>query len=508
LLGRFLGRIQLGDLVAGLSVALVLVPQSLAYAQLAGMPAYRGLYAAALPPLAAALFASSPYLQTGPVALTALLTFAALTNLAPPGSDEYVTLGIVLALIVGVVRVLVGLLRAGVIAYLISQPTMLGFVSAAAILIIASQLPSALGVEAPGDGVLEDAVWAIGHPAAWEVAAIVLALVTGAIVVAGGRLHRLFPGVLVAAGIGIAYSLRADYDGAVVGSIPTEWPVPSFSIGWGDLPELLLSGVIIALVGFVEPSSIARTYAALERRPWNANREFVSQGVANVVSGLSGAFPVGGSFSRSALNYSAGARTRLSGAITGLAVLAFLPFADALSSLPTAVLAAIVIGAAVGLVRILPLVRLWRYSRPQFVIAWVTFGLTLGLAPHIEWAVLAGIGLAVAVHLARELSFDIEFSIEDSTLHLRPSGVLWFGSGSILEDTVVGLLADHPGARRLVVHLDGLGRIDLSGALVLRSLLQDARRAGLEVCIEDVPPRARRVASRILESRVDPLSGR
>jgi sulfate permease, SulP family len=508
LLARSLGRIQLGDVVAGLSVALVLVPQSLAYAQLAGMPAYRGLYAAALPPIAAAFFASSPYLQTGPVALTALLTFGALTSLAPPGSDEYVTLGIVLAIIVGVIRMAVGLLRAGVVAYLISQPTLLGFVSAAAILIVASQLPSALGAEAPGDGVLENAAWALGHPGAWETAAIVLALGTIAIVFAARRLHRLLPGVLVAVGLGIAYSLAAGYDGATVGPVPTEWPAPSFSITWDDLPELLLSGLIIALIGFVEPSSIARTYAALERRHWDANREFVSQGVANVVSGLSGAFPVGGSFSRSALNYSAGARTRLSGAITGLVVLAFLPFADALSSLPKAVLAAIVIGSVLGLVQIRPLIRLWRYSRPQFVVAWVTFGLTLGLSPHIEWAVLAGIGLAVAVHLARELSFDIEASIADSTLHLRPSGVLWFGSGSILEDRFVGLLAANPGVRRLVVHLDGLGRIDLSGALVLRSLLADARRAGLEVTVEDVPPRARRVASRILESQVDPLSSR
>lgn len=505
---RRLGRLHPGDIVAGLSVALVLVPQSLAYAQLAGMPAYRGLYAAALPPIAAALFASSPYLQTGPVAVTALLTYAALSGLAPPGSDEYVALGIVLALVVGAIRIAVGLLRVGVVAYLLSQPTMLGFVSAAAILIVASQLPSALGVQAPGDGTLEDAAWALGHPGVWEAGAIALSLATAAIVVAGRWLHPLFPGVLVAVGAAIAYSLAADYDGQTVGSVPAGWPAPAFDVPWGDVPELLVAGVIIALVGFVEPSSIARTYAALERRRWDANREFVSQGAANVVSGLSGAFPVGGSFSRSALNHAAGARTRLSGAITGLAVLAFLPFADALSSLPTAVLAAIVIVSVVGLVDLRALLRLWRYSRPQFVIAWATFGLTLALAPHIEWAVLAGIGLAIAVHLARELSFDVETSFADGTLHLRPNGVLWFGSGSLLEDTFVDLLASYPGARRLVVHLDGLGRIDLSGALVLRSLLADARRAGLEVAVVDVPPRARRVATRILASEVDPLTGR
>jgi SulP family sulfate permease len=501
-------RIAPGDLIAGISVALVLVPQSLAYAQLAGMPAYRGLYAAALPPIAAALFASSPYLQTGPVALTALLSFGALTALAPAGSNEYVELGILLALVVGVIRIAVGLLRAGVVAYLISQPMLLGFLPAAAILIVASQLPTALGSEPPEGGILRQAGWALGHPSSWEVASIVLALVTIAILVAGRRVHRLFPSVLLAIGIGVAYSLIADYEGSTVGPIPSG--IIDFTTGlpWGDLPSLLVPGAIIALVGFIEPSSIARTFAAQERRPWDADREFVSQGAANVAAGFAGGFPVGGSFSRSALNRNAGAKTRWSGAVTGIAVLAFLPFASSLSSLPTAVLGGLVIAAVAGLIRPLPLLRLAAYSKPQFVVALVTFALTLALAPHIERAVIVGVILSVAIHLWREVRLEVPSWREDGTLHMRPRGVLYFGSERRMEDAFLRLLSEHPEATRLAVHLDGLGRIDLAGALALRAVLQEARLAGMEVEVLDVRPRWRGLVDRVIASEGDDPLGR
>ncbi|MBD0290728.1 MAG: SulP family inorganic anion transporter, partial [Thermoleophilia bacterium] len=326
-------------------MALVLLPQSLAYAQLAGMPSSRGLYAAALPPIVAALFASSPYLQTGPVAITSLLTFGALSSLAPPGSDDYVALGLVLALIVGVTRLVIGVARGGVVAYLMSQPVLLGFTTGASILIVASQLPTALGVQAPGDGVLERAAYSLAHVGAADVTAVLLAAATLALVVAAPRVHALFPGVLLAAAIGIVFSRLAGYEGEKVGSIPVERPPFSLGLGWDSLPDLLVPGVVIALVGFAEPAAIARTFAAAERRPWDPNREFVSQGAANIAAALSGGFPVGGSFSRSALNRLAGAQTRWSGAVTGLAVLVFLPFASLVAPLPQAVLAGIVVGA-------------------------------------------------------------------------------------------------------------------------------------------------------------------
>ena len=159
------------DLLAGLSVAMVLVPQSMAYAELAGLPPHLGLFASALPPILAAFFASSPYLQTGPVALTSLLTFGALAGLAEVGTANYVALAALLALLVGVTRLVLGFLRLGVVTYLMRDPVVTGFTSAAAILILASQLPKAFGVVAPEGGVLWRAGWSLGHPDRWEAAA-------------------------------------------------------------------------------------------------------------------------------------------------------------------------------------------------------------------------------------------------------------------------------------------------------------------------------------------------
>jgi SulP family sulfate permease len=314
--------------------------------------------------------------------------------------------------------------------------------------------------------------------------------------------------VLVAVAVGIAYSTVIGYEAETVGSIPEALPPLGIDLPWAELPALLVGGIVIALVGFVEPSSIARTLATQDRQRWDPNREFLGQGAANVVAGLSGGFPVGGSFSRSALNREAGARTRWSGAITGVAVLVFLPFAHVLSPLPTAALAAIVIGAVAGLVRLAPILRLARFSRPQFLVAATTFVLTLALAPRIDRAVLIGIGLAVGAHLWRELSLEVPSWTEAETLHLRPSGVLWFGSAARLEDAFLELLGAHPAAQRLVVHLDGVGRIDTTAALALRSLVRDAREAGLEVIFEDVRPRWRRLVDGVIESPADPLGGK
>jgi SulP family sulfate permease len=488
------------DAVAGVTVAVVLIPQALAYAGVAGMPPITGLYAAALPPLAAALFASSPYLQTGPVAQTSLLTFGALASRAPAGTDEYVELGILLALVVGAVRVLLGVTRTGVVAHLMSEPMLMGFVPAGAILIVASQLPSALGAGS-GSGVLTAAIHALGEPGAWEREAVLIAIVTVAVVLGGRRIHRLFPGALVALVAGLAIGAGTGFGGTPVGDIPSGLPALSLDLPWNELPALLLPGAIIALVGFAEPASIARTYATRERQAWSADREFVSQGVANLASGLSGGYPVGGSLSRTSLNYIAGGKTRASGAITGLVVLSFLPFAAVLSALPKAVLAGIVISAVLGLMRLGRVATLWRVSRPQFLVAVATFALTLALAPHIERAVAIGVALSIAVHLARELSLQIDATVTSALLRIRPSGVVWFGNAQRLEDRISGLLQSNPEVRRLELVLGALGRIDVTGAIAIHNLIADAKAAGLEVGVTDVPPHARAMLDRYASHR-------
>lgn len=492
-------RFGVGDLVAGISVAFILIPQSLAYAELAGVPAFVGLFAAALPPVLAAPFASSRYLQTGPVAMTALLTFGALGGLGiQPATPEWIRLAALLAVMVGVLRVALGLLRGGVLAYLLSQPALLGFTSAAAILIVSSQLPTVLGVTAGEGGIVENAVGALTSPGEWQLWAVGISVVTVLLVEGGRRIHALFPGVLLAVVVGIAVGAWTGYDAPVVGSVPQGFPPFSLELPWGRVPELFVAAVVVALVGFAEPASIARTFAAADRERWDPDRELVSQGVANLASGISGGFPIGGSFSRTSVDKQAGGRTRWSGAVTGLAVLAFLPVAGVLEPLPRAVLAAIVVNAVVRLVRVADLVRLYSFSKPQTLVAWVTFAATLLLSPRIDQGVLVGIGLAILVHLWRELRVQIASEYRDGVLILAPKGVLFFASAPPLEDRLLDLLADHPEVERLVLDLSGLGRVDYTGALALKGMLGDAAGGGVDVELVGIPPQSRGLLERTL----------
>jgi SulP family sulfate permease len=462
-----LPRPQWGDLFAGISVALIAIPQSLAYAELAGMPAYTGLYAVALPTLLAAFFVSLPYLQTGPVATTSLLTFAVLGHLAQVASPNYIALAALLAIIVGGVRILIGVFKWGAVAYLLSQPVLLGFISAAAILIIASQLPTVLGANPSGNPIIVKAMWALVHPQTWNLYALLLGSITIVLILGGRRIHALFPGVLIAVALGLLCTQAFGYPVETIGDMPVGLPTVSVHVPWRVLPNLLLGGMIIAVIGFSEAASIASTFATMDRLGWNPNREFVSQGIANVVSGLSGGFPVGASFSRTAINRLAGAQTQWSSAITGLMVILLLPFTPALAFLPKVTLGAIIIASVVSLVRLRPLVQLRHSSRPQAYLGWVTFILTLALAPRIDIAVFIGVILAIAHHLRREQRLVYQHWIDTDSLHFQPKGVLWFGSASGVEDKLVSLLSAYPDIRIIQIHLDGFGRIDLSAAMML-----------------------------------------
>ena len=469
------------------------------------MPPHVGLYAAALPPLAAAFFASSPYLQTGPVALTSLLTFGALSTFAAPGSPEYVALGGVLALVVGVTRIAIGFFKAGDVAFLMSEPVLRGFTFGAAILIVASQLPGALGVEATA-GVMGSAYHALANLELWEPWAVALTALTLLLVIGGRWIHPLVPGVPLAAAAGMVATLALDYSGDVVGEVPAGLPPLTLALPWRELPTVALAGVVIALVGFAEAASIARVHATRERQHWDPDRDFVSQGVANVAAAFTGGFPVGGSFSRSSLNHLAGARTRWSGAVTGVVVLAFLPFAELLAPLPTPVLSAIVLAAVASLLRLRPILILWRISRPQFTVATTTLLLTVLLSPRIEQAVVLGVLFSIGIHLWREFQIQLEFEADELTLHLHPRGVLWFGSAEVLKAAAFDLVADHPDTVEVKLHMDRLGRVDLTGALVLEGFIEDLETAGLEVSVVDIHPKtARALRGVIARARLESM---
>ncbi|OGO57656.1 MAG: hypothetical protein A2V85_02810 [Chloroflexi bacterium RBG_16_72_14] len=490
------------DVVAGITVALVLVPQSLAYAVIAGLPPQRGILASILPPVVGGTLGSSRYLQTGPTAITALLTFGALSAVAQPGTTAYVTLAVVLALLVGAARVAVGLLRVGGIAYLMSQTVVVGFTTGAALLIIAAQLPAALGTSGPHANPLLSAAAVLADPASWSPVAAAITAVVIVVVLVARRISPLAPGALAALVAATAASGLAGYAGPTLGRLSLD-DMFAFEVDPAALPWLVVPAVVIALVGFAEPAAIARRYAAADREPWDPNREFIAQGAANVASAVSGGFPVGGSFSRTALGRQAGARTALAPAATSVAVLLTLPFLGLLEALPVAALAGVVIVAVGPLVDPRPMLHYRSLSGVQFGVALVTFLATVGFAPHVEYGVMIGIGMGIAVHLWREGRIHSHAWIEGDVLHVRPHGVLYFGSAPQLEGLLLVHLSRHPDAGRLAIHLGGLGRIDLTGALALEQILLDIREAGLQVEIRDVPEQTRRIAGRVLERTFD-----
>lgn len=494
-----------GDLVAGLAVAAVLMPQSLAYAQLAGMPPGLGLLAGTAPPIVAAFFACSPYLQTGPVAVTSLLTFGALSTHATPGSARYVQLGVVLALIVGIVRITLGLVRAGAITYLMSEPVLLGFVQGAALLICLSQVPALVGSQEADGGIVRAASEALADIADWSPATVAFAGAAAVAIVLLRRLGPLVPAALAVVVAAIVVSRLAGYEGETLGEVTLD--LPSLEV-WELSPfpwSMVVSGVVVALVGLAEPVAIARTFAVQDRQRWNADQELVGQGVANLASAVCSGLPVGGSFSRSTLNRQAGAQTRWSGAVTGLVVLASLPIVAVLAPLPSAVLAAVVVLSVTSLFKPRSLIRIFRLSRPQAVVAWATLAATVAFSPNVTWAVLVGVGLALVVHLARERDIDIDIVVSGDRLVFRPRGVLWFVSSRVVEDAFARAIAEAPGVRRVEISLRGVGRVDLTGALTVRRMMRDARDASLTVQVLDVPPRARRWTRSLLLSETEPL---
>lgn len=455
-LSDLLPRPQFSDLVAGASVAMVLIPQSVAYASLAGMPAQIGLFASALPLIVFSLFASSPYLQSGPTAVTSLLTFAALKGTGlPTETAEYVKAGAMLAVLVAGIRLLLGLLRLGKVAFAVAEPVMVGFTSGAAIIIFSTQLHKVVGVVPPDGKPLSRAWWTVQHIGDWQILAILIAVGTLACMLGGKKISPLFPGVLVAVVIGLVVSIIVGLDGrwdrAIAGDpqeIPGGFPSLGLDLPWGSVSSVLIGAVIIAVVGFAEPSAIARTYANEEQETWDASREFAASGAANFMAAVSSAYPVGGSFSRSSVNKLAGAKTRAAGGITGLVVLAFLPLAPLLNDLPTAVLGAIVIGAVLSLMKPVRLYRMWARSKSQAMISYLTLMATVFFAPEVYYGIAVGFGLTILHYFLKP----VRVMVSDDGQTLSTDGMVWLASGRTFDQQLDAALQ----------HTSGDVRLDLS----------------------------------------------
>lgn len=490
---------QVADVIAGVSVALVLIPQSVAYASLAGMPAQIGLFASAAPLLVFALFASSPFLQSGPTAVSSLLTFSALAGTGyAVETIDYVKAGALLALMVGVIRLALGVFRLGAVAFVVAEPVMIGFTSGAAIVIFSTQLPKVLGV-VPDDtvtGPLNRAVSAFTSFGDWQWSAIAFAIMTLLLMIGGKKfIHPLFPGVLVAVILGVIASLAIRLDGnyprAVAGDpreIPGNFPTLSLDLPWGDVGIVFVGALVIAIVGFAEPSAIARTYANEEQQEWDASQELAASGLANLTSALSGTYPIGGSFSRSSLNKLAGAQTRWAGGVTGLVVLACLPLAPLLNDLPNAVLGAIVIGAVLNLMKPKRLWELWGRSWTQALLAYITLALTVLWAPDVYWAIAVGFVLTLVHHVGVPVKVSSDTASDGST-EVTPHGLVWAASTTRFAEELDAAIPPTSGARRsaVTVNLAHTPSVDASMAQSIAEVAARLEAEGRTLNVADSP---------------------
>lgn len=495
------------DLIAGITVALVLVPQSMAYAQLAGVPVHYGLYAAFLPAIIAALWGSSRQLATGPVAVVSLMTAAAVTPLAASHPEQYAAYAVLLALMIGLFQLALGVLRLGVLVDFLSHPVVIGFTNAGALIIATSQIGRLFGVSVPTAEHHYQTVWhtvqaatAYTHTPTFYMALLAFTLMVGL-----KALAPKVPGVLVAVVVTTLLAYYADFaegGGAVVGTIPVGLPALALPhLNWTVIGDMISVAATIALIGFMEAVSIAKAIAARTRQRLDANQELIGQGLANITAGCFSGYPVSGSFSRSAVNINAGARTGFAAVVTGLVVATTLLWlTPLLYHLPQATLAAVIIMAVINLVRIEPVIHAWRAERADGVVAVVTFVLTLLWAPHLDLGILAGVALSLVLYLLRTMRprFAVLARYPDGTMRdcvvhglttspkisiVRFDGSLYFANAGYLETKILEVVADNPELEYIILDAEGINQIDATGEEVLHHLSERLRAQGIELLV-------------------------
>jgi SulP family sulfate permease len=495
------------DIIAGITVALVLVPQSMAYAQLAGLPAYYGLYASFLPGMIAALFGSSRQLATGPVAVVSLMTASALEPIAGANQELYIAYAIMLALMVGIFQMALGLLRLGILVNFLSHPVVVGFTNAAAIIIGTSQLGKLFGVSVEKAEHTYETVFNTLVEAArsTHTETLLMAILALAIMIVLKRFLPKVPNVLTAVAITTVISWWFGFEemgGKVVGAIPAGLPplaVPT--IDFQVMTQLLSVAVVISIIGFMEAISIAKAMATRTRQRLDANQELVGQGLGNIVSSFSGGYAVSGSFSRSAVNISAGAITGFSAVITGVVVgITLIALTPLLYHLPQATLAAVIIMAVINLVKIDPIRHAWKVQRHDAVVAVITFILTLAWAPHLEQGIKIGVILSLALFLYRTmsprvavLSRDPDGTLRDAEVRklqtcrnislIRFDGPLYFANTGYFEDKVLERVALKPDLKFVIIDAEGINEIDATGEEMLFNLVDRLKEAGIELII-------------------------
>ncbi|WP_404475299.1 sulfate permease [Vreelandella venusta] len=511
------------DALAAVIVTLMLVPQALAYALLAGLPPEMGLYASMLPLVLYAVFGTSASLAVGPVAVAALMTASALSTFAAPGSPEYIGAALVLAALSGLILIAMGVLRLGFLVNFLSHPVISGFITASGILIAISQLKHIVGVEASGHNVIEllgallsqwqqvnfttlaigagvwGYLWLCRQRLAGWLMALGVSASASSIVVKAAPISAVVITTLLAWGFNLA-----QYGVDVVGFVPSGLPVialPSLdqSLWLGLLPAALL----ISLVGFVESVSVAQTLAAKRRQRIDPNQELIALGMANLGAGISSGSPVSGGFSRSVVNFEAGAATPLAGAFTALGiVLATLLLTDLLAFLPTATLAATIIVAVSTLIDLPAVKRTWQYSRSDGLAMIATLLLTL--LHSVEMGIVSGVVLSLGLHLYRtsqphsavvgrvpgtEHFRNVkrhQVETDEQVAMLRIDESLYFANARYLEDTVMALAARSPSLKHMVLTCQAVNVIDASALESLEAINARLKDAGVMLHLAEV----------------------
>ena len=526
------------DIIAGVTVGFVIVPQSMAYAQLAGLGPQYGLYASFLPVLIGAIMGSSRQLSTGPVAVVSLLTAAALGEIVTDPSS-YAVYAALLALIVGLFQFSLGILRLGFVINFLSHPVVTGFTNAAAIIIGASQLPKVFGIRVINSNDTEWVSWC--QPLSFiermenvdssglhticnadqsyetiarllEAALFYTHLPTLAMALMGVLgivvLQRFFPrmpAILTVAVISTAASFLIDYEsmgGAIVNSINIDglfsFKIPSFD--FNAMGTLFIYAITISLIGFMEAISVAKSMAATTKQRLDVNQELIGQGLSNIASSFFQGYAVSGSFSRSAVNLTAGAVTGFSSVVTAIIVgLTILWLTPLLYHLPQATLAAIILMSVVNLVHFSPLRHAWKVEKHDGWVGLLTFIMTLIFAPHLENGIAFGIIMSLGLFLYRTMEPNFtELSVQkgsiiasrfvDDTTEVsnavkiaKWSGSLYFANAAYFETKLLELISNNKELKYIIVDVASIVQVDASGEQVLRNLVESCSDSGVEI---------------------------
>jgi SulP family sulfate permease len=505
------------DLSAGLIVAVMLVPQGMAYAMLAGLPPVIGLYASTIPILIYALLGSSRQLAVGPVAIVSLMTLTGVSAVAEPGSSEFIVLAAVLALMVGVMQLLLGVLRVGFVVNFLSHAVISGFTSAAAIIIGLSQLKHLLGVSTPRTHNVFELLWETGKRLG-DVNPITLLIGVGSIValLLLKRLGRYFPAplVVVVASTALVYFFNVQERGVnIVGDVPPGLPgfaLPAFDMG--VLQALLGVALAVTFVSFMESIAVAQAIANREGYRVDANQELVGLGLANVAAGVFAGYPVTGGFSRTAVNYQAGARSPIASFITAVLIMLTLVFFTQLFYyLPQAVLAAIIMVAVYKLINVQEAVHLFKLKPIDGWTLVITFVATLSLGIEIGIAIGAGFSLLVFIwrsaypHTAtvgylpdegvfRNLERYPSAQTFQDTIIIRPDASLYFANSAFLENYLLN--AVEPSTKWVILDFSGVNDIDGVAIETLEKLMHAWQDVGREVYIAAMKGPVRDLASK------------